>query len=392
MSDGEAGEPRSESASGTVPLDVIPLHSTNLLTVLDENGVVQYESPSIERIYGFEQDELVGDHVAEYFHPDDREAVVAAFHAVVDGDDDAVETVEYRHERADGTYCWVESAASADPTPEGRYVVNTRDISDRKARERELVRTNERLDEFVDVVSHDLRNPLQVARGRLELAARDCDSEHIPKAVRAHDRMASLIEDLLALARDGDEISDPGPVELAAVVADCWAHVETGEATLAAATDRVVRADRSRLQQLLENLFRNAVEHGSTSSRSEAGDSLEHGSTSSRPRADDPVEHGSTDSQPQADDGETRPDRGVTVEVGDLTGGFYVEDDGPGIPDRERGRVFDPGYSGADGGTGVGLSIVEQVADAHGWTVRVSDATDGGARFEFTGVDTVARE
>ena len=66
-------------------LEHLPLHSTDLLTLLDDQGVIHYESPAIERLYGYDQDELVGEQVAEYFHPDDRERVMAAFQAVVKG-------------------------------------------------------------------------------------------------------------------------------------------------------------------------------------------------------------------------------------------------------------------------------------------------------------------
>ena len=119
-------------------LETLPLHSTDLLTLLDEQGVIHYESPAIERLYGYEQDELVGEQVAEYFHPEDRERVMAAFQAVVNGEAHHTEAVEYRHLMADGSYRWIESVASSNPTPEGHYVVNSRDISERKDREREL--------------------------------------------------------------------------------------------------------------------------------------------------------------------------------------------------------------------------------------------------------------
>jgi signal transduction histidine kinase len=99
---------------------------------------------------------------------------------------------------------------------------------------------------------------------------------------------------------------------------------------------------------------------------------VEHGSTGNRPQADDSVEHGGPD---------------VTITVGDLADGFYVTDDGPGIPEDDRELVFESGYSTASDGTGFGLSIVERLASAHGWEVRVTDAADGGARFEITGVD-----
>lgn len=325
-----------------VTLGDIPLHSTNLLTVLDADGTVRYESPAIERLFGFEQEEVVGERASEYFHPEDREAVVEAFEAVVAGDADTVTSVEYRHERADGTYCWVESVASANPTPGGRYVVNTRDISDQKARERDLVRTNERLDEFAEVLSHDLRNPLQVARGRLELVSQDCDSDDLGDIERAHDRMETLIEGLLTVARDGTTVTEPEWVDLPAVVSDGWRTVETHEATLVTASEQTVRADRSRLQQMLENLVRNAVEHGG---------------------------------------------HDVTVVVGELDDGFYVADDGPGISTENPSDVFGPDYSTSPAGNGLGLRIVDQVVDAHDWTVRVSESEDGGTRFEIANVE-----
>ncbi|ELZ27462.1 HTR-like protein [Halosimplex carlsbadense 2-9-1] len=255
---------------------------------------------------------------------------------------------------------------------------------DRAAREaeshrhrRELERQNDRLDEFASIVSHDLRNPLQVATARLDFVREECDSDHLDAVERAHDRMEALIEDLLTLGREGKAVLDIEPVDLDATARSCWRTLRTPEATVAVETDAAVRADRSRLQQLLENLLANAVEHGSTSPRSHAReDAVEHGSTSSRPQADDAVEHGSTGT--------------VTVRVGRLDdgSGFFVADDGPGIDEADRDRVFSSGYSTATEGTGFGLSIVEQIADAHGWSVALVESETGGARFEIRGVET----
>jgi len=211
-----------------------------------------------------------------------------------------------------------------------------------RAREAELARQNERLEEFASVVSHDLRNPLQVAEGRLELLKEDCETEQIAPIERALDRMDTLIEDILTLAREGDRVSELEAVDLREVCEACWQHVETAKATLEITTDKTIRADRSRLQQLIENLVRNAVEHG-------------------------------------GDD--------VTVTVGDLETGFYVTDDGTGIPADECESVFDAGYSTEDDGTGFGLSIVKQVADAHGWNITLTEGEVGGAQFEITGTD-----
>jgi PAS domain S-box-containing protein len=345
MADERERNPQATAGSeGSAFLELIPLHSTNLLTVLDENGVIQYESPSIERIYGFDPAEPVGDHVAEYFHPEDRDRVVEAFQRVVSDGEYTAEAVEYRHERADDGYIWVESVAASNPTPDGNYVVNTRDISDRKEHELELERTNERLSEFAEIVSHDLRNPLNVAKGSVERMQETGDTERLADIEWAHDRMDELIGDLLTLAQRGDLLDETEPVALGTVSENCWRTVATDGATLVVETDRVVRADRHRLQQLLENLFRNSVEHGESS---------------------------------------------PTVTVGALPDrdGYYVADDGPGIPDEKRESVFETGYSTSDDGTGLGLRIVERIARAHGWEITLTTSEAGGARFEFGGVE-----
>jgi len=206
----------------------------------------------------------------------------------------------------------------------------------------QLQRQNEQLEEFATVVSHDLRNPLNVAQGRLELAQGQHDSEHLNAIGKAHTRMEALIGDLLTLAREGHGVAEFTAVDLSALIDNCWATVETNGATLVTDTDRTVQADRSRLKQLCENLIRNAVEHGS-------------------------------------DD--------VTVTVGAFENGFYIADDGPGIPQAKRDDVFEVDFSTNTDGTGFGLSIVKQVAEAHNWGVQLSESENGGARFEITGIN-----
>ncbi|PSP40374.1 sensor histidine kinase [Halobacteriales archaeon QH_2_66_30] len=222
---------------------------------------------------------------------------------------------------------------------------------------------NERLDEFASIVGHDLRNPLNTLSISLELAERTGDEEHFERATRSVDRMEGLIDDLLALARQGESAGEPEPVSLAAVTDDAQDTVETGDATVTVTEDLTVRADRSRLRQLLENLLRNAVEHGSTSPGSQAPeDAVEHGSPNSRGEIPEhPIQYAGT----------------VTITVGAIDDrGFYVADDGPGIPDDERGQIFETGYSTAGSGSGIGLAIVKRIVDAHDWEITVT-ATHG---------------
>ena len=214
---------------------------------------------------------------------------------------------------------------------------------ERKLAREQLVRQNERLEQFATILSHDLRNPLGVAIQRAELLERELDgeSEHVTPLQRAHERMETLIEDVLTMTRVGETVEETSDVEMAAVAKDAWNSVRTDDASLDVDEDLVVTCDRSRLQQLLENLFRNSVEHGTTEG-----------------------------------------DGGVTVQVAAQPDGFVVADDGPGIPESERDSVFEFGHS-ESGGSGVGLAIVDQIATAHGWEVTLTDDWDGGARFEF---------
>jgi signal transduction histidine kinase len=218
---------------------------------------------------------------------------------------------------------------------------------DRLVKRQELERQNDRLDEFASIVSHDLRNPLNVAELRLELIRDEYESDHLDEIETAHERMEALIEDLLTLAREGNAASDYEPVELADVATNAWTTVDTTAATLVTDTDLRLTANESSLQRLFENLFRNAVEHN---------------------------------------------DEQITVTIGILANGFYVEDDGSGIPKDKRTTVFDTDYSTARDGTGLGLRIVAQVVDNHDWQIHVTDGADGGARFEITGVDFVGDE
>jgi len=296
---------------------------------------------------GYDRDALVDSELVDFYTPDSARKML-------NGGYDRAMTGEFVFEdrelvTADGDI--VETRLRAVPWYDDHGdVVGTLALYLDVRERRELERQKERLEEFASIVSHDLRNPLNVARNRTKLARRDGDLSHLDHVIRSHDRMEALIDDLLTLARSGDVIHDRETVGLATLIERCWTDLETADATLVVEADRRIRADRSRLRQLVENLLRNAVAHGST------------------------------------DDDDTETD-GVTVTVGNHSDGFYVADDGPGVPPDDRDDVFEAGYSTADTGTGFGLRIVQQVAEAHGWTIRLTESAAGGARFEIGGVE-----
>ncbi|GAB3423132.1 hypothetical protein GCM10027435_28680 [Haloparvum alkalitolerans] len=206
----------------------------------------------------------------------------------------------------------------------------------------QLEAKNAQLSEFASIVSHDLRNPLSVADGYLDLAMEESDSDHLAKIAGAHERMNDLIEDILTLAREGEVIGELTHVGVRAVAEEAWSNVTTGETALDVTAEGRIVADESRVVQLLENLIRNAVEHG---------------------------------------------DNDITVRIGDLPNGFFVEDTGVGISEEVRATLFETGSTTKESGTGIGLRVVKQIATAHGWEIAVADGATGGARFEITGVD-----
>ncbi|MFB6093310.1 MAG: PAS domain S-box protein [Halanaeroarchaeum sp.] len=295
-------------------------------------------SPSYERQTGITTEEVKGQTPRDVFGEEQGAELEANYHRCVN----AGEPISYEEELriAEGARFWQTKLAPVVNDGEiTRLIGVTRNVTKRVERERQLRQKNERLEEFTGVVSHDLRNPLNVAQGRATLLAEQAESEHLDPLMKALDRMEAIVEDTLTLARQGDTISDTESISLTDLVGKCWGTVDTEDATIEIVDEMTFQGDPDRLRQVFENLFRNAVEHGGSD---------------------------------------------VTVRVGShAEQGIFVEDDGPGIPVEKREEVFEPGQSSARSGTGFGLTIVERIVEAHGWEVSITEGTDGGARFEF---------
>jgi PAS domain S-box-containing protein len=241
-----------------------------------------------------------------------------------------------------------------------------RDVTDLKEYEQELEETkrtleqsNEKLDQFAGIVSHDLQNPLNAAQLRLDLLRREKTDERIDEVEESLDRMQSMIEELLTLSRAGETVDDPQQVSLVAVATESWETAQTDDADFEVSVDEstTIEADRDRLRHVFENLFRNAVDHN-----------------------DSPltVRVGLLDDSDETTDDSQRD-------------GFFIEDDGDGISEDEYDDIFSHGYTTNDDGTGFGLSIVEDIVEAHGWTISIAESDEGGARFEITGAEVSDR-
>jgi len=225
-------------------------------------------------------------------------------------------------------------AAAGQPS----RVVLLYDVSDRERRKRALEEKNEFLDEFASVVSHDVATPLGVIENKARLVEVTGDPSHAADIYEATERVQALVDELRNLAREGVQVGETTTVDLETVAHEAWTSVESTDAALTVADSRTVEADRSRLRQLFENLFRNAVDHATG-------------------------------------------DESVEIEVKTTASSFSVADDGPGIPRSEREQVFEQGYTTTEDGSGLGLAIVRRIVEGHGWTVRATESDAGGARF-----------
>ncbi|MHB9287738.1 PAS domain S-box protein [Halobacteriales archaeon Cl-PHB] len=304
----------------------------------DADGELIYVNEAFEERTGFDAETVLGDPISVVLDHEDVETARDLISDLLDHPEEADATAELDIHTRDGTTYPAEVHMALLPSDDG-YRGNAgviRDITDRKRRE-------QRLEEFTSVVAHDLRNPLTVGRGSLELYRETGDPDRLETVAGAFDQMERLVEDLLELAQVGEVIGDTSTVDLADNVEEAWDRVPTADATLRChVEDLAVRADPERLGQLLENLLKNAVEHG----------------------------------------GED-----VTVTVEATADGFSVGDDGPGIPADQRDAVFDRGLTTASDGSGFGLAIVRAIADAHGWDVTVEDSDAGGARFLVSDIE-----
>jgi PAS domain S-box-containing protein len=314
------------------------------ILVVDEHENVVDANPRVGEMFCIDHDAAIGASLEAVFdsHPDLIDAITGQYQGEAE--------LELRT-RLGPRYYDVRISPVQDRRDRtvGRLVL-IHDVTERRRHEQELERQNDQLEQFASFLSHDLRNPLTVARGYVE-AARDAEElSYLDEVERSHDRMETMIEEALTYAREGQSIGDPEPTELRSFARRAWGNVDTRDASLSVTTDVVLEADRQRLLRILENLYRNAVQH--------VGDD-------------------------------------VSVTVGSLPEpqrGFFVEDDGPGIPASERGSVLETGFTTHEEGSGFGLAIVRTIAEAHGWEVRVVDGSSGGARFEFSGVTLAAVE
>ncbi|AZH24448.1 hybrid sensor histidine kinase/response regulator [Haloplanus aerogenes] len=339
----EAGAQRASHRDDTQFELLVDAVENYAIFLLDETGHVRTWNPGAETIKGYTRDEIIGEHVSIFYTDADVDAGVPERNLREAAAGGRVRDEGWRvHKDGSMFRADVTIVALYDDGDVTGYAKITRDETPRH-REQILLEQNQQLKEHIAGLAHDLRNPLTVARGNVEMALETGDYSGLDASKRGLDRMEELLDSIVSLAQEDDETVEPEPIDLRDVAEEAWSVVPTGSATLRIEENAMIVADRGKLQQLFENLFKNAVDHGGPT---------------------------------------------PTVRVGRFDGGFYVEDDGPGIPTTERTSIFEMGHSTDPDGTGVGLAICERIAEAHGWDIGVETAFAGGARFEVSGTAT----
>ncbi|ERH05784.1 MAG: PAS sensor histidine kinase [Halonotius sp. J07HN4] len=316
--------------------------------LLDERGHFELVNDALTEFTGYSREELLGKHTSVIKSDAVVEEAESTVRSMVLGDrTDDEETFELEIQRADGTEFPAEDHMVLLWDDDHERFTGTagiiRDITERKQNEEMLQRQNERLEKFASMISHDLRNPISVAEGYVDFAERTGDEGDFQKVRDALGRMERMISGMLTMATAETIVEEREPLELAVLSKNAWETAQTGGATLEIETEsqQTIYGDRDLLLNVFENLFRNAVDHN----------------------------------EPP-----------LTIRVGTLDGdrsGFYIADNGTGIPEDEREVIFEHGYTTSHDGTGFGLDIVSELITAHGWLIRVTAGRDGGARFEI---------
>jgi PAS domain S-box-containing protein len=345
--------PDGSDDSGDDAVSLIRSLSSHAVFMLSVEGRITTWPAPAEDLYGYDGTTMLDEHLRTLFADDHGEQTVEDISAVLADARDGTVEVEGWQECADESVFWGSLTLSplADGHREGVVVV-CEDTTTTMEYQQMLERKNDRLKEFTDILAHDLKNPLNAIDQYLTLYDDTGEQTYIENIDETTDRMARLVDDLLRVARQGDVVQEPEQTDIETVVDTAWEGAGGTDASLTYEPVPTVSADPDRLIELFENVFRNAVKHG---------------------------ERGSGE--------QTTGQTGVSVRVGPLSNGIYIEDDGPGIPPELGDEVFDHGVTTARDGSGYGLSIVRTIVNAHGWDLSLGTAETGGARFEITGIE-----
>jgi PAS domain S-box-containing protein len=333
--------------------------------MLDPSGYIQTWNAGARHLKGYEPEEAIGRHFSMFYSDEDRERRHPEHElelAVRDGRY-AEEGWRYRKDRS---RFWASVTITAVRDEHGMltgFAKITRDLTDRREAEQalhaaldELRAANAELDRFAAVAAHDLTDPLRTITGFAELLTRrelgPDELEYAQHIRESGQRLMQMLRDLLTFARAGRETEVHEPVPLADVVSEVLRDLAGPIAERGAEVDNrvpehaVVTAVAGDVRLILQNLVSNAVKFG------------------------------------------TRPAVTVGAEQADSAWRITVDDDGPGVPEEDRERIFGA-FERAERdplrrGYGLGLAICARLAERHGGEIGMEPRSPRGSRFWVT--------
>ena len=385
---GDRSQVARDQRHSAVQYRLVTDYASDMISVhdVDEYATYLFASPAAERLFGYAPADLIGRCAFDFIHPADC-IDVAAFAARLRRSPDIV-TARYRLRRKSGRYEWVESTCRMVDDPltgePAEFVATTRSAEARVAIEAEQQRllreadgaraaaeaANRTKDEFLAMMSHEFRTPLNAIAGHVQLITlgihgplTDAQRDALERVDRAQRYLLRLVNDLLNVARlrAGHLEYDLQPTALADVLAELEPMIEPQLAAKSIAyhadvsPDVVVVADREKLVQVLLNLLSNSVKFT-------------------------PAGGGVTIDTPRRAAPPAALDRCFV----------RVRDTGIGIPLHKQSAVFEPfvqvdtSPSGRSVGAGLGLSISRDLARGMGGELRARSAEGAGASFTLT--------
>lgn len=340
---------------------------SDIISLLDIQGKILYESASIKQILGYDEDEIVGKYVWEFVHPEDLENVASIFKTKMTEFGGNAQ-VEFRFRHKDGHYVHMEAQGNSqldNPAIKG-VVVNSRDISHRKlveaqlkAKNSQLEKTNEEIDRFVYSTSHDLRAPLLSVLGLIEMCEEfypeDADLHALYAMMRTSiQRSDVIIKSIIDYSRNARLDIVPEQLHLKEMAENFIENIKFMEQAKGIAFSAVGNedvpfySDKLRVFTILNNLLTNAVKY-------------------------------------QRADEEFKSVR-FSFNVTPLHAVLEVSDNGEGIPEDKKDSIFGMFYrlSTQSIGSGLGLYICREMVDRLNGSIELDTSVGRGSSFKVT--------
>jgi len=343
-------------------------NSSDMVTILDPQGDIAYESPSFYKIFGYRPEDILGRNCFEFVHPEDIEEVLFRFKNLVE-DINENNPVTYRFKAADGSYIYIESVGSnlIEHNHVKGLVVNSRDISERIQTENQLKnymfnleKINKELDQFAYIVSHDLKAPLRAIFNLSEWIQEDLEDkldennkEQFELMRSRIKRLENLIKGILDYSRAGRMAAEVVAFNTADTIKEIVDSIGATDKTKIKIDENLPKltTEKILLEQVFSNFISNAIKYNDKAT--------------------------------------------VEIEIGykqeDGIHCFFVKDNGPGIPEEYQEKVFGifQTLQSRDvvESTGIGLAIVKKIIEEKGGKTWVTSEVGKGSCFYFTWLD-----